>query len=91
MKNIGATCPNCDRGNVPVDRLVCIRCEAEDNPTPLRVWMEGAGFSIDDVAEAAQVGRSTVALALRGDRIALRKARALEHLTKIPAETWRQS
>jgi transcriptional regulator with XRE-family HTH domain len=74
---------------VPADRLFCFRCEAEDSQTPLRVWMDGSGFSLDDVAEAARIGPATVARALRGDRVSASVARALENLTRIPAKTWR--
>lgn len=88
-RNVGVTCPNCDRGNVPLDRLLCIRCEAEESTHPLRLWLDGAGWSIDELAEATQIGPATAARALRGDRLSARVAAKLERLTKIPADTWR--
>lgn len=88
-------CANCDRAGVARGRLLCTRCEAADNPTPLQLWARGAGYlgepgaarsqshnGLDELAEDAGLARSVVALALRGDPCTPAIAARLSALTR---------
>jgi len=80
-------CLVCGRsgGHLVAGDRICSLCR----PTPLRRWLAAVGFTVAELAVAARVSRDTVQVALRGERISARAARALAAVTKIPVDQLR--
>lgn len=83
MINLHPGCPYCTREQIGKDRLMCTKCEAEQNPSPLRQWRDLFGTTLDELVEETGLAKRTIVRADQGERMSQEAAIILARRTGL--------